>query len=172
MDLPEQVRPPPIDDAIAPWWSGWQERARPGATAGSAGLLLRSPFTSVADIGAQHYPFLPVQAMLRDRFPILEIIGAVTVRSGRQKTGRAGRPGPDLGHCAQSVAGRCVDRRAGLVFTRSQRPRSCPAPHPATPTLDRRTRDHDGAEPPPSVGPSGDVIPESFQGAVVRARRR
>ena len=44
-----------------------------------AGLVLRSPFTSLADVGAQHYPFLPVRALLRDRFPIRQTIGTVTV---------------------------------------------------------------------------------------------
>jgi pimeloyl-ACP methyl ester carboxylesterase len=37
-----------------------------------AGLLLRSPFTELADVGAHHYPWLPVRLLLRDRFPVLE----------------------------------------------------------------------------------------------------
>ncbi len=41
-------------------------------------LVLRSPFTSLADLGAIHYPFLPVRALLRDRFPVRETIGSVT----------------------------------------------------------------------------------------------
>lgn len=43
------------------------------------GLVLRSPFTSLADMGAIHYPFLPVRALLRDRFPVRETIGSVAV---------------------------------------------------------------------------------------------
>jgi fermentation-respiration switch protein FrsA (DUF1100 family) len=35
-----------------------------------AGLVLRSPFTELADVGAHHYPWLPVRALLRDRFPV------------------------------------------------------------------------------------------------------
>ena len=35
-------------------------------------LVLRSPFTSMTDIGRHHYPFLPVRWMLRDRYPSLE----------------------------------------------------------------------------------------------------
>lgn len=31
-------------------------------------LILRSPFTSATDVGRHHYPFLPVAALLRDRF--------------------------------------------------------------------------------------------------------
>ncbi|MFD0205984.1 MULTISPECIES: alpha/beta hydrolase [Saccharothrix] len=34
-----------------------------------AGLLLRSPFTDLASVGAHHYPFLPVRWLLRDEFP-------------------------------------------------------------------------------------------------------
>ena len=37
-----------------------------------AGMVLRSPFTELADVGAHHYPWLPVRALLRDRFPVLE----------------------------------------------------------------------------------------------------
>jgi uncharacterized protein len=33
-----------------------------------AALILRSPFTSLSDIGRHHYPFLPVRLLLRDRF--------------------------------------------------------------------------------------------------------
>ncbi len=52
-----------------------------------AALILRSPFTSLADLGQFHYPFLPVRWLLRDRFasidrmrqvlcPLLVIAGA------------------------------------------------------------------------------------------------
>ena len=37
-----------------------------------AGVVLRSPFTELADVGAHHYPWLPVRAVLRDRFPVLQ----------------------------------------------------------------------------------------------------
>jgi uncharacterized protein len=43
-----------------------QERHRP------AGLVLRSPFTELADVGAHHYPWLPVRRLLKDRFPVSE----------------------------------------------------------------------------------------------------
>ena len=36
-----------------------------------AALILRSPFTSLSDVGQFHYPFLPVRLLLRDRFPSL-----------------------------------------------------------------------------------------------------
>jgi fermentation-respiration switch protein FrsA (DUF1100 family) len=41
-------------------------------------LVLRSPFTSLTDIGRHHYPFLPVRWLLRDRYPSLEHVGSVS----------------------------------------------------------------------------------------------
>jgi pimeloyl-ACP methyl ester carboxylesterase len=35
-------------------------------------MVLRSPFTELADVGSHHYPLLPVRALLRDRFPVLD----------------------------------------------------------------------------------------------------
>ncbi|WP_435771427.1 alpha/beta hydrolase [Nocardioides sp. SYSU DS0651] len=37
-----------------------------------AGIVLRSPFTELAAVGAHHYPWLPVRLLLRDRFPVVE----------------------------------------------------------------------------------------------------
>lgn len=37
-----------------------------------AALILRSPFTSLVDIGRYHYPMLPVGLLLRDRFPSID----------------------------------------------------------------------------------------------------
>jgi pimeloyl-ACP methyl ester carboxylesterase len=44
-----------------------------------AGIVLRSPFTDLADVGAHHYPFLPVRALLRDRFPVVEHLSSSRV---------------------------------------------------------------------------------------------
>ena len=41
------------------------------------GLPLRSPFTDLAAVGRVHYPFLPVGAAPRDRFPLIEHIQRV-----------------------------------------------------------------------------------------------
>ncbi len=41
-----------------------------------AGMVLRSPFTELADVGAHHYPWLPVRLLLRERFPVVEHIRA------------------------------------------------------------------------------------------------
>ena len=40
-------------------------------------LVLRSPFTSLRDIGATHYPFLPTSLMLWDRYPNLETVSEI-----------------------------------------------------------------------------------------------
>ena len=36
------------------------------------GVVLRSPFTELADVGAHHYPWLPVRMLLKDRFQVTE----------------------------------------------------------------------------------------------------
>jgi pimeloyl-ACP methyl ester carboxylesterase len=41
------------------------------------GLVLRSPFASLADMAAVHYPYLPARWLLRDRFPVREAVAAV-----------------------------------------------------------------------------------------------
>jgi hypothetical protein len=40
-------------------------------------LILRSPFTELADIGQHHYPILPVRWLLRDRFPVAALVDRV-----------------------------------------------------------------------------------------------
>ncbi len=44
-----------------------------------AGVLLRSPFTSLADVVTQRVPFLPVDLLLRDRFTSAEYLAASDV---------------------------------------------------------------------------------------------
>jgi len=44
-----------------------------------AALVLRSPFTSMADVGQYHYPFLPVRLLLRDRFVTIDQIQRIRV---------------------------------------------------------------------------------------------
>jgi uncharacterized protein len=44
-----------------------------------AGLVLRSPFVDLAAVGREHYPFLPVRALLRDRYPVAEQLAEVAV---------------------------------------------------------------------------------------------
>jgi fermentation-respiration switch protein FrsA (DUF1100 family) len=42
-----------------------------------AALVLRSPFTSLADVGDVHYPWLPIRRLLLDRYPSIERIASV-----------------------------------------------------------------------------------------------
>jgi uncharacterized protein len=42
-----------------------------------AALVLRSPFTSLADVAAVHYPWLPVRWLLLDRYPSIDRIASV-----------------------------------------------------------------------------------------------
>jgi fermentation-respiration switch protein FrsA (DUF1100 family) len=42
-----------------------------------AAVILRSPFTSLIDVGRHHYAFLPVGWLLRDRFDTIARIGRV-----------------------------------------------------------------------------------------------
>src|SRR3954453_21714576 len=44
-----------------------------------AGLVLRSPFADLAAVASVHSPFLPVRALLRDRYPVAEAIARVHV---------------------------------------------------------------------------------------------
>ena len=43
-----------------------------------AALVLRSPFTSLTDMGRLHYAFLPVRQLLRDRFDAIDQIPGLT----------------------------------------------------------------------------------------------
>lgn len=52
---------------------GLAEQVRP------AGMILRSPFTSLADVAAVHYPYLPVRLLLRDRYLSIDRIAGIDV---------------------------------------------------------------------------------------------
>jgi fermentation-respiration switch protein FrsA (DUF1100 family) len=43
-----------------------------------AAMVLRSPFTSLADVAAVHYPWLPARRLLLDRYPSIERITSVS----------------------------------------------------------------------------------------------
>jgi fermentation-respiration switch protein FrsA (DUF1100 family) len=45
-----------------------------------AALILRSPYTSMADVGQHHYPWLPVRLLIRDRYDSLARISEVRTR--------------------------------------------------------------------------------------------
>ena len=42
-----------------------------------AALVLEAPFTSVPDVGASHYPYLPVRWLAKDRFASIDKIGRI-----------------------------------------------------------------------------------------------
>ncbi|MEX0757907.1 MAG: alpha/beta hydrolase, partial [Acidimicrobiia bacterium] len=42
-------------------------------------LILRSPFTSLSDVGSHHYPWLPVGMLLRDRYPSSDTISDLDI---------------------------------------------------------------------------------------------
>ncbi len=42
-----------------------------------AGVILESPYTSLADVGASRYPYLPVRAVMKDRYEQLGCIGQI-----------------------------------------------------------------------------------------------
>jgi len=44
-----------------------------------AALVLRSPFRDLAAVGQEHFPFLPVRLLLRDRFPVAETVAGLRV---------------------------------------------------------------------------------------------
>jgi fermentation-respiration switch protein FrsA (DUF1100 family) len=44
-----------------------------------AALILRSPFTSLADIASVHYSLVPASLLLRDRYPSIDTIRKITV---------------------------------------------------------------------------------------------
>jgi fermentation-respiration switch protein FrsA (DUF1100 family) len=43
-----------------------------------AAMVLRSPFTSLAEVAAVHYPWLPARRLLLDRYPSIERIASVS----------------------------------------------------------------------------------------------
>ncbi len=71
-----------------------------------AGLVLRSPFVALASVAAVHYPFLPVRALLRDRFPLAEQLARIdtptTVVYGREDS----IVPPDQSRAVADAAGR------------------------------------------------------------------
>jgi fermentation-respiration switch protein FrsA (DUF1100 family) len=81
-----------------------------------AGMVLRSPFTGLADVGAHHYPFLPVRLLLRDRFPVAEHLSSsqvpVTVIYGEHDTVVPSALSAKVAEVASSVVERMVIKGA------------------------------------------------------------
>lgn len=51
--------------------------ARIAAERPAGGLVLDAPYTSIVDVAAQHYPYLPVRLFLTDRYETTKYIGQV-----------------------------------------------------------------------------------------------
>lgn len=91
-----------------------------------AGVVLRSPFTDLADVGAHHYPWLPVRLLLRDRFPVTEHLAAsdvpVTVVYGDRDsvvpTELSARVAEQVGVLAEEVVFAGADHNDGVMFGR------------------------------------------------------
>lgn len=43
-----------------------------------AAVVLRSPFPALADVGAHHYPWLPIRSILTERFPVSENLARIS----------------------------------------------------------------------------------------------
>lgn len=44
-----------------------------------AGMILRSPFTELAAVGKHHYPFLPVEWLLKESYPVKQQVQGISV---------------------------------------------------------------------------------------------
>lgn len=81
-----------------------------------AGMVLRSPFTELADVGAHHYPLLPVRLLLRDRFRVVEHLRSshvpVTVIYGDHDTVVPSALSARVADAASSLVERMVIRGA------------------------------------------------------------
>jgi uncharacterized protein len=70
-----------------------------------AGLLLRSPFVDLAAVGRAHYPYLPVGALLRDRYPVAEQLARITVPTTVVYGTEDRIVPPDQSHAVAAAAG-------------------------------------------------------------------
>ena len=134
------------------------------------GLVLRSPFTSLADVAAVHYPLLPVRLLLRDRFPVREHVAALTapvvVVGGRRGRDRASGAEPRRGRGGQGGVPRGAERAAqrpraelrtngGRRCRAGQRPDPCTAGADGEPQPGRRDRARRRAAAPRGGAPAG-----------------
>ncbi len=53
--------------------------ARMASEGRAAALILQSPYTSIADVAAWHYPVFPVRWLMRDRFDTLSVVDRIKV---------------------------------------------------------------------------------------------
>lgn len=89
-----------------------------------AGIVLRSPFTDLADVGSHHYPYLPVRLLLRDTFPVLEHLSSSEVpvsvvygdRDSVVPTSLSARVADEAGNLAERVVIEGADHNDAVMF--------------------------------------------------------
>jgi len=89
-----------------------------------AGVVLRSPFTELADVAAHHYPWLPVRQLLKDRFPVTSLLSVsgvpVTVIYGDRDsvvpTELSARVADEAGSLVERVEIRGADHNDEVMF--------------------------------------------------------
>ena len=89
-----------------------------------AGVVLRSPFPELADVGAHHYPWLPVRLLLQDKFRITELLSdsevPVTVIYGDRDSvvppGLSARVADEATSLAERVVIRGADHNDEVMF--------------------------------------------------------
>lgn len=89
-----------------------------------AGVVLRSPFTELADVAAHHYPWLPVRQLLKDRFPVTSLLSVsevpVTVIYGDRDsvvpTELSARVADEAGSLVERVVIRGADHNDEVMF--------------------------------------------------------
>lgn len=89
-----------------------------------AGVVLRSPFTELADVAAHHYPWLPVRQLLKDTFPVTSLLSVsevpVTVIYGDRDsvvpTELSARVADEAGSLVERVVIRGADHNDEVMF--------------------------------------------------------
>jgi fermentation-respiration switch protein FrsA (DUF1100 family) len=89
-----------------------------------AGVVLRSPFTELADVAAHHYPWLPVRQLLKDRYPVTSLLSVsevpVTVIYGNRDsvvpTELSARVADAAGSLVERVVIRGADHNDEVMF--------------------------------------------------------
>jgi pimeloyl-ACP methyl ester carboxylesterase len=87
-------------------------------------VVLRSPFTELADVAAHHYPWLPVRQLLKDRFPVTSLLSVsdvpVTVIYGDRDsvvpTELSARVADEAGSLVERVEIRGADHNDEVMF--------------------------------------------------------
>jgi len=130
-----------------------------------AGTVLRSPFTDLADVGAHHYGWLPVRALLHDRFPVTEHLAVsdvpVTVIYGDRDSvipsGLSARVADHAPALIERVVLRGADHNDSVMFGSRVADAVARLAQSVTPSADEeRANSHAASDPQGHVTPSVD----------------